>query len=141
MKQVREALSIPVTVNGEIWTDRDASMAQADSDCFDLMLGRGALAMPDLARQIVANTNSVSCEKLRWPDVLDLLELLLQTAVDLPVRYAGNRTKQWLCYLVREYAGARELFAEIKRLQDVDMMAQQIRRHRDALSLAEASVA
>lgn len=130
VKQVRDALSIPVTVNGEIWNDRDASMAQSDSECFDLMLGRGALAMPDLARQIRSDVNSTTCTKLVWLDVLELLEQLLQTAVDLPARYAGNRTKQWLCYLIREYAGARELFPRIKRLRDIDTMAEQIRLQR-----------
>ncbi len=145
VKQVREQLTIPVIVNGEIWTDCDAEMAQSDSDCFDLMLGRGALAMPDLACQIrsslqgksdgsnAAGKKPASGKKLAWPDVLELLEQLLQTAADLPVKYAGNRTKQWLCYLVREYAGARELFPEIKRLRDIDSIALQIRRHRNGL--------
>lgn len=132
VKQVREALSIPVIVNGEIWNDRHACMAQTDSACVDLMLGRGALAMPDLAMQIKADASKVACKKYTWLDVLVLLEQLLQTAVDLPAKYAGNRTKQWLCYLVREYAGARELFPEIKRLRDMDSIADQIRRHRDA---------
>jgi len=137
VKQVRASLSIPVIVNGEIWCDRDARSAKADSECIDLMLGRGALAMPDLAlqihnRQVQAHSGNNSCPVLEWPDVLDLLEQLLETAVDLPAKYAGNRTKQWLCYLVRQYAGARELFPMIKRLQKLPEMAQTIRHHRDA---------
>lgn len=137
VKLVRQALTIPVTVNGEIWSESDASMARSDSNCFDLMLGRGALAMPDLARSIQAENDKTSYRKLVWFDVLDLLEQLLQSAAGLPVKYAGNRTKQWLSYLVREYAGARVLFSEVKRLQDIDAMAQQIQRHRDNFRLSE----
>ena len=138
VKQVRQALSIPVTVNGEIWSESDATLARSDSECFDLMLGRGALAMPDLASVIQAGVSKSAYAKLAWHDVLDLLEQLLQSAADLPVKYAGNRTKQWLSYLVREYAGARVLFSEVKRLQDIDAMAQQIRHHRNNLKLSEA---
>ncbi len=134
VKQVRRELSIPITVNGEIWSDSDASMARADSDCVDLMLGRGALAKPDLACRIRASTSNVACYKYTWLDVLDLLEQLLETAVDLPVRYAGNRTKQWLSYLIREYDEASTLFTQIKRLQEIDAMASVIREHRQSLA-------
>lgn len=130
VRQIRTALSIPVIVNGEIWSGADAVSACDDSDCVDLMLGRGALAMPDLANQISARFSDTDCPRLKWLDVLDLLEQLLETATDLPVKYAGNRTKQWLCYLVREYAGARQLFPNVKRLREIDDMKEVIHRHR-----------
>ena len=49
---VRQQLTIPVIANGEIWTPQDALQATLESGCPDLMLGRGALACPDLARAI-----------------------------------------------------------------------------------------
>jgi len=110
---VRSALSIPVVINGEVWTATDAGKAMADSGCSDIMLGRGALAMPDLAIQVSAQMMQQNCKSLEWHDVLGLLEELLETAVELPVKYAGNRTKQWLSYLSRQYAGATDLFAGI----------------------------
>jgi len=137
VKQVSNTLSIPVIVNGEIWSAPDAASASNDSDCTDLMLGRGALAMPDLANQIVARFSDVECPQLKWLDVLDLLEQLLETAADLPAKYAGNRTKQWLCYLVREYAGARELFPKVKRLREIDDMKSVISGHRIGHSSAK----
>lgn len=135
VRQVREALTIPVIVNGEIWSETDSGMAQKDSQCIDLMLGRGALAMPDLANLISADQNNTAYESLNWMEVLDLLEQLLETATGLPARYAGNRTKQWMCYLVRQYDGARQLFADIKRLQDIESMAAEINRHRREFGL------
>lgn len=130
VQKVRSELSIPVIINGEIWSAVDASSACDDSHCTDIMLGRGALAMPDLARQISASVNSADYASLEWHEVLDLLEALLATAVQLPVKYAGNRTKQWLSYLIRQYPGARELFASIKRLQGIESMEAEIMRHR-----------
>lgn len=127
---VKKALSIPVIINGEVWNVADAQKAFGDSGCSDIMLGRGALAMPDLANQISARLASQSCVSLVWDDVLKLLEELLETAVELPVRYAGNRTKQWLSYLIREYVSAVDLFSGIKRLHEIEVMNDEIRRHR-----------
>lgn len=135
VQQVKSILSIPVTINGEIWNVADAETARTDSGCVDLMLGRGALAMPDLANQIRAADRNGLHEKLEWFDVLCLLEQLLETASGLPVKYAGNRTKQWLCYLLRQYPGAGELFAHIKRMQAVEEMAAEISRHRDSFAV------
>ena len=135
VRQVREVLTIPVIVNGEIWSEPDSDLARKDSQCIDLMLGRGALAMPDLANRISAELNNTEYDNLLWTDVLDLLELLLETAAGLPAKYAGNRTKQWLCYLVRQYDGARQLFPNIKRLRDIDSIATEINRHRSEFGL------
>lgn len=139
VKQVRQHLSIPVVVNGEIWSDLDADAACADSECFDVMLGRGALAMPDLARQIRSRSSNAAYRELEWLDVLDLLEQLLQTAAGLPAKYAGNRTKQWLCYLVQQYDDAKVLFSDIKRLRELEDMDREINRHRRACELQNAS--
>jgi len=134
--QVRSALSIPVIVNGEIWSAADAGMAQKDSACVDLMLGRGALAMPDLGCKIKAAAVNKFHQELEWLEVLRLLEKLLDTAADLPVRYAGNRTKQWLCYLLKHYDGAQDLFSNIKRMRDVESMLDEIDRHRSGYARA-----
>ena len=48
--------NISVVANGEIWQVEDAMLCQKRSHCQDLMLGRGALAMPDLAKQIKTNS-------------------------------------------------------------------------------------
>ena len=52
--QVRDAVRIPVVANGEIWTVEDAQRCRAVSGCDALMLGRGAVADPGLARAIRA---------------------------------------------------------------------------------------
>ena len=133
-KVLRE-VTIPVIVNGEIWSVTDFEKASRDSGCVDIMLGRGALASPDLANRIHASSVKREYAALEWIDVLQLLEGLLETATELPVRYAGNRTKQWLSYLIREYAGAQDLFATIKRIREIEGMGDEIRQHRQRFAV------
>ncbi len=119
-----------LTINGEIWTPECASIALADSGCQHLMLGRGALACPDLAVQIRRVFRGEQPQPLQWLDVLDLVELQFARSDKRTERYIGNRTKQWLAYLKRRYAGADRLFQRIKRLHSCAEIAQAFSEHR-----------
>lgn len=92
--KIKQDVDIPIVANGEIWNEQDAVNCQQQSDCDNIMLGRGALAMPNLA-QVIKNTE----QHMLWEHVKALL-----------VRYSGyelfgdkgkyypNRVKQWLGY-------------------------------------------
>jgi tRNA-dihydrouridine synthase C len=126
VRSVTDALSIPVVINGEIWSVSDSRSARVDSGCNDVMLGRGALSVPDLALQLQSLEQpeaGMECQPLTWASVVVLLEKLLESASEFPPRYAGNRTKQWLSYLKRGYPEATTVFERIKRLRSVDDIA------------------
>lgn len=136
VRDVSRELSIPIIINGEIWSVRDAQLARSDSECIDLMLGRGALSVPDLALHLLAHEPPVShsqtggdrnYQPVSWQGVVELLQTLLESAAEFPPRYAGNRTKQWLSYLKRGYPEATELFERIKRLRSVEDISAELR--------------
>jgi len=129
-------LNIPVIINGEIWSVNDSRNAREESGCQDLMLGRGALSVPDLALQVLtqeghlSNKNQPSAAHYRplaWLAVVDMLQQLLMSAAEFPPRYAGNRTKQWLAYLKRGYPEATDVFERIKRLRTVEEISTVLR--------------
>ena len=128
---VRQQVNIPVIVNGEIWSTQDARQARQASGCEDLMLGRGALACPDLARAIRSDWKNEHYTPLSWVQVLDFLDdfLMTRTGLSAPLS-VGNRIKQWLQFLKRHYPGADVLFQQLKRLKTAEDIKRVMFEHR-----------
>lgn len=131
---VTRELNIPVIINGEIWTLEDMSRACRESGCVDVMLGRGALSRPDLALAINRFNRGLSDEPLPWSEIVRHVDKQFERSDKHIPRYIGNRTKQWLAYLKREYSGARILFNTIKPLHDESEIRRAIQQHRNQMS-------
>lgn len=117
-----DKLAIPVVINGEIWNAEQALQARRESGCTDVMIGRGAIACPDLALQIRAAFDGVAYQPLPWPMVAkEVREQALAEHADQP-KYAASRTKQWLVYLKGHYPEAVTLFEQIKRAKTIPEM-------------------
>lgn len=127
---VQQQLGIPVIANGEIWQPGHAVEARQQSGCVDVMLGRGALARPDLARAIKQQAQGQAPQVMSWPDVVDELANFFEHHDQPDPKYIGNRTKQWLSYLKLQYPAADSLFQRIKRLRDVADIVEQMDLHR-----------
>lgn len=108
--KIKQHVDVPIIANGEIWTAEDALRCQEESQCQDLMLGRGALAVPNLAQVIRGEQN-----KMPWSEVIELLihysgyEIYGDKGI-----YYPNRIKQWMRYINLQYPEARELYLQIR---------------------------
>ncbi|MCB1756484.1 MAG: tRNA-dihydrouridine synthase [Gammaproteobacteria bacterium] len=129
LRAIREKLTIPLIANGEIWSLEHAAEAQRQSACNDLMLGRGALACPDLAHKIRAGTGG-DYQPMNWREVVALLQESFDNTVHARPQHIGDRLKQWLVYLRREYSEANVLFQQIKRLKSVAEINAALALHR-----------
>ncbi|MDV7211484.1 tRNA dihydrouridine synthase [Azotobacter beijerinckii] len=117
--RVQEAVRVPVYANGEIWTVEDWQRCRQVSGVEGIMLGRGLVSRPDLARQIVAVRAGRTPEPLEWRAVQLLLgEFWRRARQRIAPRYAPGRLKQWLAMLTRSYPQASVLFAELRREND-----------------------
>ena len=128
---IRQRLSIPVTANGEILDWQSAQNCAAVTGCDSLMLGRGALNVPNLSRVVKHNSPFMP-----WADVVALLyhytQLEKQGDTGL---YHMARIKQWFSYLHKAYPEAESLFSVIRTLKDCPSIAKAISRERDNIPL------
>ncbi|WP_339686188.1 tRNA-dihydrouridine synthase [uncultured Pseudoalteromonas sp.] len=124
---------IAVVANGEIWQVADAMLCQKRSGCTDLMLGRGALSHPDLAKKIKANINNEHYVGLEWEHILyHLINSAIHHDPAKDEKYFASRTKQWLGYLKRQYPQAITLFDEIRRLKAKEDVAEVLSKYAKA---------
>ncbi|MFU2148650.1 tRNA dihydrouridine(16) synthase DusC [Hafnia paralvei] len=122
--KIRQRLNIPVIANGEIWDWQSAQDCMATTGCDSVMIGRGALNVPNLSRVIKYHE-----PKMQWPEVMLLLKkyVRLEKQGDTGL-YHVARIKQWLGYLRKEYTEASEVFSEIRALKTSSDIARAIER-------------
>ena len=129
--EVRQALSIPVVANGEIWTIEDFRRCREETGAIHYMIGRGALAMPNLAREmrkelglsVIATPNPYvfpeGVEAAEWAEVFEVFSKL---------QPSDKRLKQWTRYLaskrevtwwndVKALGSTEEILIHLKRFQ------------------------
>ena len=125
--KIRQVVAINVVANGEIWQPEHAVLCREQSTSPDIMIGRGALAQPNLAMRI--KHGGVA---LPWPEVLALLMRYseFEIAGDKGLYYS-NRIKQWFSYLKLQYPEAEQLFAQLRLL----------RKSSDIVTLLQANLA
>ena len=121
--QVREALTIPVIANGEIWSVADAQRCRDVSGCSALMIGRGMVSDPGLALAIKAHaagrSDGACGAGLAWPELLPLLsEFWRLISVHIEPRARAGRIKQWLNYMRRCHPEAASAFLAVRTVND-----------------------
>jgi tRNA-dihydrouridine synthase C len=117
--RVQAAVKVPVYANGEVWTLEDWRRCREVSGVEDIMLGRGLVARPDLARQIAAARAGEAVVPMSWVELQPMLaDFWLQARRKISPRYAPGRLKQWLAMLTRSYPEATELFNLLRRESD-----------------------
>ncbi|MBP6336759.1 MAG: tRNA-dihydrouridine synthase [Vitreoscilla sp.] len=118
---IREAVAVPVVANGEIWSLADALRCREVSGCDALMLGRGMVADPGLALDILAyDTGRNQAGRGLSAETLGALLRVFWLRVQERVvpKYRAGRVKQWLHYLRKRYPLAELAYAELRTEND-----------------------
>jgi len=122
---VRAVVNIPVIANGETWTVQDAARCRELSGCDALMLGRGMVQNPALARTIHAldDAEQQPTQALDWASLLPLINdywALVSKRLDKKSR--TGRLKQWLNFLRRTYPEAETVYQDFRTCNDPTMV-------------------
>ncbi|SFR41928.1 tRNA-U20a,U20b-dihydrouridine synthase [Marinobacter daqiaonensis] len=135
--RVREALAIPVIANGEIWTVDQYWRCREISGCEEVMIGRGLIARPDLARRIKASQRNQAVAEMTWPEAVSLVEdyaAALQTRLE--DRYVTGRIKQWMNYLRLGFPEAEQCWPRARKIREVGPMLRSLRESAEVLEVA-----
>jgi tRNA-dihydrouridine synthase C len=116
--KIADAVNVPVTANGEVWTVDDWRRCRSVSGCKDVMIGRGAVADPFLALRI----KGLMDEKPSSGDWSVLLPRIAEYWEKVHNRvlacHAPGRLKLLLSYFRRTWPEAEELYAAVRTIRD-----------------------
>ena len=124
--RIRDAVAIPVIANGEIWSVDDYRRCVEACGVEDVMLGRGIVANPALARLIRGE------EALGWFELQPLLNVFWeQVKRHTQRKYYCGRMKQWLNFLRQTYPEAEAAFQTLRTVTEPEQLERWLVESRD----------
>jgi len=125
IRQMREAVKIPVIANGEIWNTNDYHRCREVSGSEHVMLGRGLVANPGLGWEI-----KNGAAKKPWSSWQNFtLEFMQRSEASRHENFAVQRTKQLVKMMGQAYGEAAVFLEKIKRLQTTTEIRTEIEHH------------
>lgn len=134
VKQVKEAVKVPVSGSGDVATMEGAFARFRETGCDGVLIGRGAMTNPWIFRQI--EDASQGCEPFQ-PSLADKREILLEyfdmLREDMPATPAINRMKQLAGQFTRGLQGGALFRTSLYHSHSVEEILSRIEEYFSAI--------
>ncbi|MCK4812458.1 MAG: tRNA dihydrouridine synthase DusB [Candidatus Marinimicrobia bacterium] len=122
IRDVKQAVSIPIIGNGDIKSPQDAKRMLDETGCDGIMIGRATMGKPWLFRDVLhyLSTGKLLPEPTREEIAETFLKHLNLQQEHYSLMYAGNLFKTHACSYIRGMDGAAHLRYEINRAKNID---------------------
>ncbi len=133
IRQVKEAVSVPVIGNGDILTAWDAQRMKEQTNCDAFMIGRGAKGNPWIFSQIKETLRTGNQpEKPKLPEVVDMIIRHLDLMAQLKGEFtAVHEMRKHVSWYTLGYAGAVKVRGMVNETESREELEELLYRWRD----------
>ena len=118
IKKVKDAVSIPVIGNGDIWSCYDAERMIDETGCDAIMIGRGVLGNPWLIKQCIDYLdNGIEPEKIKLEDKLEMIKRHAELLSEIrPEKVAMHKMRTHTAYYLKGQWRSSEIKPKIFKM-------------------------
>ena len=139
IRQVKEAVSIPVIGNGDVFSPQDALNLEKETNCDAIMLARGVRGNPWLFSQIKSYIENYHV--LEKPSLDELIEMIIRHAklqVDFKGEFMGIREmRKHVGWYTTGYPSSTKLRSKTNEMETLDDLIELLYAWRDKIKIED----